>query len=181
MLRYLLYIAIASVTLGIGFISPYILSPHIDDVKVIRQQPEVEGFDEVLYGKEGHDVTVTGFLDAKAKCMNITKSNQEICTTALIGGSDEHKNALVRLRVCSDQLKRNCIAESIPGQDPRRSWVYVFDDDSNAIDIDGSKIIEGTNTWSWNPVPKLRLTGTISIVDGQACFLDPITRVEVAQ
>ena len=140
------------------------------------EQPS--GFEDVTSAKNGELVTVVDWIDQKYLCMDVTPTQREICTTALTRSDPMRIYTLeIRLWVCSEVRRKNCIVlDSDPTRMDMRK-VYVNDDDGNPIDFDGAKLIEPPNTWEYDAV-KLRLTGRVSVVNGKGAFVEPIEKIE---
>jgi hypothetical protein len=135
-------------------------------------------FEEVTNAKDGDRVTLTDWIDIKYVCMDVTPSQREICTTALVRSDHRRTESLeIRLRVCSDTRTTDCI---VFDSDPRRvdfRNVFLRDHDGNAIDFDGETLIEPPNTWTAYP-KRVKVTGRVKVVDGTGQLIEPIERID---
>jgi hypothetical protein len=123
-------------------------------------EPEIIGFNEVVTAKNETYVTAQGFIDEKFLCLDVTKTQQTICTTTLIGSSLEHKNMHFRLWICNEQIKSNCIEYNTIYPDNYN--VKVYDYNSNLIDLSH----------------QIKITGSVSVEEGKGHFRNPIGRIE---
>lgn len=140
---------------------------------------EISGFDHVVNAREGETVTITGFIDIKFLCRDVSSEQREICTTA-VSASQPERSMLIKLKVCSIQITKNCIVwdwDHKNGVDFRN--VHVIDDDGQNIDFDGHVLIAEPNTWTANPA-ELKLSGQVSRMTGIGRILTPIERIESA-
>lgn len=157
---------------------------HHDQTHAVNQptpRPDVIGFDNVLNGREGEEAVVGGFIDAKFVCRDVNDKQRDVCTVAVVGNSSEHKSILIKLGICSDNVTKNCIAELMPGQDPRRRWVFVVNDSSEPIDFDGCRVFEEPNSWICDSTKQLRFTGKITVTDGRGDLLEPIKKIHLLE
>lgn len=128
--------------------------------------------------KDGYQVTLTDFLDVKYLCMDITPTQREICTAALVRSDHRTTQILeIRLRVCSDTTITNCIVFETEPRNVDFRKIHVLDNDGSVIDFDGEELIKAPNTWTSHP-QKLRLTGRVRVVNGHGQFVDPIGKIE---
>jgi len=132
------------------------------------------GFEDVKNAKDGDSVTLTEYIDIKYLCMDLTETQRDICTTSLT--SEPGQNIEIKLPVCSDERRRNCI---FVGNNPGTldfHKVYIQVNDGKRIDF--WKLIEPPNSWMCI-LPKLRFTGRVTVVDGEGRLLQPIEKIEV--
>jgi len=136
------------------------------------------GFDEVTRARDGDLVTLTDWIDVKYVCMDLSPSQREICTTALVRSDTQRTMSLeIRLRVCSDARTIDCI---VFGSDPKNvdfRDVYLKDHDGNVIDFDGETLSQPPNTWTAD-AKKVKLTSRVTVVNGRGQFVEPIVRIE---
>jgi hypothetical protein len=142
--------------------------------------PKTKGFEEVTGAKDGERVTLTDWVDIKYLCLDVTETQREVCTTALTRTNPDNTfpSLEIKLRVCSPERRTNCIvwpAPPYPLNDLRD--VFVYDDTGSPIDFDGMRIIEPPNTWMFDSV-KLKLTGRVTVIDGQGRLIEPIEKIE---
>ena len=109
--------------------------------------------------------------------MDLSASQKEICTTSLVNSDHQPFHIIeIRLRVCSETLRRNCIVFNSNPRNVDFREVYVLDDLGESIDFDGERLIEPPNTWTADPV-RLKLTGLVTVVNGKGKLLDPIEKI----
>lgn len=155
-------------TFGIGVLSVYfgfVKFNHSDaPIKQTEQvEPEILGFNEVVSAKDGTYVTVQGFIDLKFLCQGKSDLQEYVCTTALIGSSLEHKNMHIKIQKCNEIVKSNCIQYNLPFANPYEVKIYDFY--SNPVDFMEQQI---------------KVTGSVSVVDGKGRFNNPIGKIESA-
>ena len=166
----------------IGFISPLlvlgILACTTNDSKSPShgRNSNASLNEEVTRAKDGERVTLIDWIDEKYLCRDVTEVQRDVCTTALTrtNPSGTTESLEIKLKVCSDERRSNCIVWSDP-VDLRD--VYVYDDNGSPIDFDGMKLVKPPNTMSFEGV-KLKLTGRVTVVDGRGKLLEPIEKIE---
>ena len=146
---------------------------HVDRVPTV-------GFEEVTNAPDGEYVTLTEYIDPKYLCMDLSPTQRNLCTTALVNANYQPFHIIeIRLRVCSETLRRNCIVFPFDSDNVDFREVYVLDNLGRTIDFDGERLIEAPNTWTAESVP-LKLTGRVTVIDGKGKLIDPIDRIESA-
>ncbi|HKP69403.1 MAG TPA: hypothetical protein VJV05_08970 [Pyrinomonadaceae bacterium] len=139
---------------------------------------QTTGFEEITRAKDGDLVTVTDWIDIKYICMDLSPTQRDICTTALVRSDPQTTQSIeIRLRVCNDTRQTNCIVFDSEPRNVDFRKVHVLDDNGDIIDFDGEKLLEPPNTWIAN-AKKLRLTGRVTVVNGQGQFVEPIEKIE---
>lgn len=133
-----------------------------------------EGFDEIASANNGEIVTVEGYIDIKGLC---NRSDSNLCET-YFGRGSEWQHIPIRLQICNDQIKINCITRMKVPVDFRDVWVN--DKFGKQIDFDGWQLIEEPNTWMSKDQP-LRISGRVTKVNGVGRFLEPIEIIGSAQ
>lgn len=142
-----------------------------------RPKVETTGFEEVTGAKDGAHVTLTDWIDQKYLCLDVTETQRDICTTALNRSVSPPQNMEIKLWVCSEERRTNCIVfEPNPENNIDMRKVFVYDNDGDAIDFDGMRLI-APNHWYADPV-RLKLTGKVRVIDGQGRFVEPIEKIE---
>jgi hypothetical protein len=148
--------------------------------KQVEHVYEPRGFEEVTNANDGDLVAVTDGIDIKGMCLDVNESQREICTTSLVGGSDHPRFIRIKLWVCSESRRNNCLVwppDTSQGVDFRD--VYVLDDKGQPIDFDGETLIEPPNTWTSHS-RDLTLTGRVRVINGRGELFDPIEKIEPA-
>ena len=141
------------------------------------------GFDELLKAKDGDSITVQGFVDEKFLCHDVTDSQPNICTTVLIGSSMENKSLVIRLNVCSEKIKSNCIvwkpdnlcADNILCSER----VIIYDNNSNTAIL--SEYSNEEKLTIRNVNDKLKVTGKVSIIEGKPHLSNPIEKLQAIE
>lgn len=154
--------------------------------KTIRKiESKNKGFDELLNFNNGDTVTVQGFFDAKFLCYDVTFSQPNICTTVLIGGSEEKKSLLIRLPVCSERDKSDCIVWKPDNLCSNGKYcshtIRVYDNNSEPIDlsnIETSQLKDEGKSYYRSNI-KIKLTGKISIIEGKYYLKNPVEKIEL--
>ncbi len=135
------------------------------------------GYDEVVSARDGDLITITGNIDLKFRCQDVSESQREICTLALYGNKPG-ESMLARLKVCSDAHQKNCIVWNPNSQEAfDHLMVYIIDDKGQKVAIDGKPMVEKPNPQMIYP-QYLMLTAKVTEIDGKGRFLDPIERIE---
>lgn len=157
---------------------------YIDWVnKTINQiESENKGYNELLNAKDGDIITVQGYFDEKFLCLDVTDSQPDVCTTVLIGSSDEDKSLLIRLPVCSEGDKSNCIVwkpENLCSDGENCSnTIRIYDDNSKPTDFVEAIQLEGERRSYYHKSIKIKATGEISIVEGKYYMKNPVEKIE---
>ncbi len=200
MRRYTFYLAVALLAFGIGsfFVFKFYIQAntnkdssanYINAINEDIKQIEAEniGFDELVKAKDGDVITVQGFIDIKFLCLDVTDSQQNICTTVLIGNSSEKKSLLIRLQVCNDQAKSNCIVwkpnNLCPDNILCSDKIKIYNNNLTPTELAGyfqsEQVIQGKQTLvHYYKNIQLKVTGRVSIIEGKARLLNPIEHIE---
>lgn len=135
------------------------------------------GYDEVVSARDGDLITITGNIDIKFRCQDVSESQSEICTLKFFGPKPG-KSMLARMKVCSDEQQKNCIVWSPNSQEGFNPMMaYIIDDKGQKVAIDGKPIVEKPNPQVIYP-QYLMLTAKVTEINGKGRFLDPIERIE---
>lgn len=141
-----------------------------------------KGFDELLNFNDGDSITIQGFFDEKFLCLDVTDSQPNICTTVLIGSSDENKSLLIRLPVCSERDKSNCIVwkpDNLCSEDESCSnTIRIYDNNSKPTDFVETIQLEGGGKSYYRKSVKIKVTGKISIVESNYYLKNPVEKIE---
>lgn len=132
-------------------------------------------------------MTVTEYLDFKYLCPDVSPTQREICSAAVVSFTKNRdmEVAEIKLHVCSETRKTSCIVYELNSTEnrvrPDMRDVFVYDQSGMPIDFDGETLmIDLPNTWTANP-KKLKLTGKVTVIDGQGRFIEPIDKIEAAE
>lgn len=197
MRRLALYFAVALLAFGVGSIVVIVKTKnsensveeksakyekHINET-INQIEFENKGFDELLNAKNGEIISVQGFFDQKFLCLDVTNSEPNICTTVLIGSSNENKSLLIRLPVCNEQNKSNCIVwkpDNICSDGESCSNVIrIYDNNSKITDlIETIKLKDGGKSY-FDKSDKIKVTGKISFIEGKYYIKSPIEKIEL--
>jgi hypothetical protein len=197
MRRLVFYLSVALLAFGIGsfFVFKFYLKADTNKVsttnytnavnKIIEYSESVNtGFDELINAKNGDFATVQGGIDIKFLCLDVTNSQQNVCTTVLIGSSSEKKSLLICLQVCNEQDKYNCIvwkpnnlcSDGVLCSDSMK----IYDNNSNLIEL--VRYFEhNQNLVREYPNIQFKVTGKVSNTDGKYRLENPIERIEVVE
>lgn len=140
------------------------------------------GFEEIRGAKDGTNVTFTVRVDIKGMCSDITQAQREICTTWLMRNSSNEsasEGVQAKFRVCSESIKTNCIVWDFSDDGVDFRNVYALNKDGQPLDFDGEELIEPPNSWTSHS-KDLKVTGRITVVDGEGRLIDPIEKIEEA-
>jgi hypothetical protein len=170
--RWFISFLIALMAIGFAFIIGNMPSKPI---QVGKNSRPPSAFNEVKAGNDGDLITLTDAIDIKYLCNDVTDNQREICTTALTR-SDNNRvySQTIKLRVCSEMRRKSCIVVE-PRSDLKD--IYVLDSKGEKFDFIGLKLIQPSNAWTmdWK---KLKITGRVSIVNGEGTLLEPIEKIE---
>lgn len=145
-----------------------------DMVRRQFDEREIKGYSSVVNGREGELVTVSGYVDVKGMCHDVTETERSVCTVGFLEADTD--SMLIRLNVCSETRRSNCIVwpNYVP-VDFRD--VFAYDNEGRTVDVDGRILIEPPNTWM-NEAEKVKITGMVSVINGKGKFVTPIERIE---
>lgn len=152
--------------------------------KNVRQfEPENRGFDELLSFKDGDTVAVQGGLDAKFLCPDVTDWQPNICTTDLIGNSNENRFLRIRLPVCRERDKSNCILwkpNNLCSENKECSnMIRIYDNDSKPTDFVKTIQLEGAGKSYYYKNIDIKVTGKVSIIEGKYYLKSPVEKIEI--
>jgi hypothetical protein len=167
MYRFKTRLLVALLTFGIGvfgvsmwFIKSIVLQTPTEDTKEIKEaEPEIQGFNEVVLAKDRTYVTVQGWIDPKFLCRGETDSEQNICTTYLVGHSPAEESMKIEFLLCDESTKSSCIVHD---QTQTYDKAKLYDYNSDLINLDH----------------QIKITGNVTVEDGQGSFRNPIGRIE---
>ncbi len=152
MRRYTFHLAVALLAFGVGLFVVFKFyvradrnedssTNYINTINGYMKQIESEniGFQELEKALNGDLVTVQGLIDVKFLCLDVTDSQQNVCTTVLTGNSSEKKSLLIRLQVCNEIAKSNCIVwkpnNLCPDNILCSDKIKIYDDNSKATEL----------------------------------------------
>lgn len=156
--------------------------------KSINQiEAENHGFEELINAKDGELVTVQGYIDIKFLCHDVTDGQEDVCTTVLIGSSNEKKSLLIRLPVCSDLNKSSCIVWK-PGNLCSDGLlcsdkIKIYDKNSKPVELFhrfqdyDSERDKHFWTYSLRNI-QLKVTGKVTKIESKAYLKNPIDFIE---
>lgn len=208
MRRFAFYLAVTFLAFTIGCFVAFVsyLSEDIDTdtvevnpgVKYLKElnksinqiEAENHGFEELINAKDGDFVTIQGYIDIKFLCPNVTNGQEDVCTTVLIGGSNEKKSLLIRLPVCNDLNKSNCIVWK-PGNLCSDGLlcsekVRMYDKNSKPVELVyryqhyDRKHDRHFGTYGFRNV-QLKVTGSVSKIVDKAYLKNPIDSIEIVE
>jgi hypothetical protein len=195
MRRYIFYFAVALLAFGIGLVVAFVsyLRTDINVDSIVEQEAkqakainklmnEIEsentGFAELSNAKNGDSITVQGYIDEKFLCHDVTDSQTDVCSTVLIGNSQENKSLLIRLKVCDEKNQSNCIVwkpgNLCPNNDFCSNQIRIYDNDSKFVEL-----IEriGKNSFTSKNI-QLKVTGRVSNIGNTPRLMTPIEKLE---
>jgi hypothetical protein len=184
---FVLYSCLISIVVTVFIVSYHqdVFTRQIETVEepVGKEEPVnmIYGFEEVTGAKNGQRVTVTAWIDEKFLCQDISEIQREVCTTVFVGPRPNGAagKMIIRLNVCSGERPTNCIVyEKYP-----RGWVdlrdvFVYDNEGNTIDFIGRVWVEPPDTLMRISPKRLKLTGKVTVIDGQGGLIEPIEKIE---
>lgn len=145
-------------------------------------ESENKGFNELLNFNNGEPVTVQGFFDAKFLCHDVTYLQPNICTTVLIGNTDK-KSLIIRLPVCSERDRSNCIVwkpdNICSNGESCSNTIRIYDNNLKPTDFVETIQLEGGGKGYYSKSIKIKVTGKISIVEGKYYLRNPVEKIEL--
>lgn len=196
MRRTLFYILITLLAFGGGVVA---FKYHLQEVEkqkklnyintVDRWKQEVEslnkGFAELEKANDGDLITVQGFIDEKFLCLDVTEEQPNICTTVLIGNSEEKKSLMIRLNVCNESNNSNCIVwkpdNKCSAGELCSEKNRFYDNYGKPTDlIEEVTFSDGFKGYTRKDV-QFRVTGKVSIEENKPKLLTPIEKIEIIE
>lgn len=199
MRRYAFYLAVAvlafltgSFTLMLSYLKTdldvnAVEDPIVRDAKYVNKiineiESENTGFDELINARDEELITVGGLIDEKFLCPD-ADFQTDICTIVLNGNSSREKSLLVRLQMCKDGNKSNCVALK---PNNRCAKVYpdqikIYDNDSKVTEwVEEIKFSDGRR-YNYRKGFQLKVKGRVSVTDGKPRILTPIEKLEIIE
>lgn len=195
MRRTLFYLSAALLAFGIGSFVVYKFYirantdrnssvNYVSTISKYAEQIEADnvGFDEMLKANNADFVIAQGFIDEKFLCLDVTDSQQNVCTTVLIGSSLEKKSLLIRLQVCNERTKSNCIVwkpnNLCPDNRLCSDKIKIYDSNSKPTEL--VEYLPDSKGYHHKNI-QLKVTGKVSIVEGKARLLNPIQSIKIIE
>jgi hypothetical protein len=103
-----------------GSSEKYDANKYINQLELLNS-----GYAQLDEAKDGDIITVQGVLDTGFYCLDVSESQQSICTTNLTGNPSEQKTLVFRLKICNEQVKSNCVVWKLNGFCSEKNYLTV--------------------------------------------------------
>ncbi len=203
MRRYLIYFAVTLLAFIIGcfvaavsYLNININSEMVEVSGGKRYQKQINetideieaenvGFEELINAKDGAFITIQGVIDIKFLCHDVTFLQDDVCTTVLMG--EDKKTLVIRLKVCSDLNKLNCIVwkpnNLCADNELCSNRIKIYDKNSNPREFASYSqqysSSHGKQIWVYELRSlELKVTGKVSKIEGKTYLKNPIDFIE---